>query len=140
MNSEAAKTGLAQMVTITLPILEACQTAERSISDEAYVSGGGVAMLAATRAMYNAQGRDWRAWQGPMERSLIAAQHPSGYWRATRADRDGLAMADLIESTCLFSLQLQVYQHYIPTFDIRKMDPHKTATVLDGSDSGLIIQ
>jgi hypothetical protein len=73
-----------------------------------------------------------------MERSLITAQHPSGYRQATRADRDGLAPADLIESTCLLTLPLEVFYRYRPTYDLRKLDPNRSADL--DNESGLVIQ
>jgi hypothetical protein len=93
-----------------------------------------------TQAMFNAQGKEWREWQNVFEKVLISNQHPEGYWAADGHGFDDKSTGGRILSTCWCALQLEVYYRYLPTYDIKKMDQHRTATTLGGDDSGLIIR
>ena len=94
-----------------------------------------------TQAMFNVQGKEWREWQAVFEKVLVTNQNPEGYWEVEKGP--GMSNTDdggRILSTCWCVLQLEVYYRYLPTYDIKKMDKHNTATTLDSNDSGLIIQ
>lgn len=94
-----------------------------------------------TQAMFNTQGKEWRAWQGAFEDVLVRYQHSEGYWSFEKGhgfsdENDGMRVL----STCWCALQLEVYYRYLPTYDIKKMDSAKAAAGLNTDDSGLIIR
>jgi hypothetical protein len=71
----------------------------------------------ATQAMFQQQGKEWKAWNKKFQRELSKSQHSEGYWEYPGKfhGETNDATTDRVYATTLCALMLTVYYRYLPS-------------------------
>lgn len=92
-----------------------------------------------TQAIFNSndsKSETWKEWRNTFEKVLMRSQNIEGYWEIAGDNGEesigGSSINGRIMTTCLCSLQLEVYYRYLPTFKLNeKIIKPNTANQID---------